>query len=189
MEGLRQVLSSVSPERRSARAAFSFGGLHCVVHSHRRHLMFMTGLAIFTGAALLLAKLRRRWMLRALDHDLALDVAVSAATLIAHWGTFSGVMGATIAGLLDQRGDVHRQAAVRLHPGKRLLPGHLPARHLAAPHPARPGEGYLAGASALLEVLHARHLHRDHRPHHRPRLRRASPLGYARGTAKPIRRP
>jgi hypothetical protein len=31
--------------------------------------MFFTGLAIFTGAALLLAKLRRRWMLRALDHD------------------------------------------------------------------------------------------------------------------------
>ena len=62
--------------------------------------MFMTGLAIFTGAALLLAKLRRRWMLKALDHDLALDVAVTAATLVLHWGTFSGVIGATIAGLL-----------------------------------------------------------------------------------------
>ena len=73
--------------------------------------MFMTGLAIFTGAALLLAKLRRRWMLKALDHDLALDVAVSAATLIAHWGTFSGVMGATIAGLLTS---VATSAAKRL---------------------------------------------------------------------------
>ena len=62
--------------------------------------MFMTGLAIFTGAALLLAKLRRRWMLKALDHDLALDVAVSAATLVLHWGTFSDVIGATVAGLL-----------------------------------------------------------------------------------------
>lgn len=62
--------------------------------------MFLTGLAIFSGAALLLAKLKRRWMLRALDHDLALDVAVSAATLIIHWGTFSGVMAATVAGLM-----------------------------------------------------------------------------------------
>jgi hypothetical protein len=62
--------------------------------------MFFTGLVIFGGAALLLAKLRRRWMLRALNHDLALDVAVTAATLVLHWGTFSGVIGATLAGLL-----------------------------------------------------------------------------------------
>ena len=66
--------------------------------------MFMTGFAIFTGAALLLAKLRRKWMLRALNHDLALDVAVSAATLVVHWGTFSGVMAATIAGLMTSIG-------------------------------------------------------------------------------------
>ena len=62
--------------------------------------MFMTGLAIFTGAAILLAKLRRRWLLKALNHDLAIDLAVTATTLAIHWGTFSGVMGATIAGLL-----------------------------------------------------------------------------------------
>jgi len=62
--------------------------------------MFFTGLAIFGGAALLLAKLKRRWLLRALDHDLAVDVAVSAITLVIHWGTFSGVMAATVAGLL-----------------------------------------------------------------------------------------
>jgi nucleoside permease NupC len=62
--------------------------------------MFFTGIAIFAGVAALLAKLRRRWMLRALNHDLALDLAVSAITLVVHWGTFSGVMAATIAGLL-----------------------------------------------------------------------------------------
>lgn len=62
--------------------------------------MFLTGLAVFAGVALLLAKLRRRWLLRALNHDLAIDVAVSAVTLAVHWGTFSGVMAATIAGLL-----------------------------------------------------------------------------------------
>ena len=73
--------------------------------------MFMTGLAIFTGVALLLAKLKQRWMLRALNHDLAFDVAVSAATLVVHWGTFSGVMAATIAGLLTS---VATSAAKRL---------------------------------------------------------------------------
>ncbi len=62
--------------------------------------MFFTGLAIFSGAALLLAKLRRRWMLKALDHDLVIDVVVTAVTLVIHLGTFSGVMAATVAGLM-----------------------------------------------------------------------------------------
>jgi nucleoside permease NupC len=62
--------------------------------------MFATGFAIFAGVALLLVKLRRRWMLRALNHDLAIDIAVTVVTLAVHWGTFSGVMAATIAGLL-----------------------------------------------------------------------------------------
>ena len=62
--------------------------------------MISTGLVIFVGVALLLAKLKREWLLRALHHDMALDVAVTAITLIVHWGTFSGVMAATVAGLL-----------------------------------------------------------------------------------------
>ena len=62
--------------------------------------MISTGIVIFTGVALLLAKLKREWLLRALHHDMALDVAVTAITLIVHWGTFSGVMAATVAGLL-----------------------------------------------------------------------------------------
>lgn len=73
--------------------------------------MFLTGIAIFGAVAALLAKLRRRWMLRALNHDLAIDLAVSATTLIVHWGTFSGVMGATVAGLLTS---VATSAAKRL---------------------------------------------------------------------------
>jgi len=62
--------------------------------------MLFTGIAIFGAAAALLLKLRRRWLLKALNHDLAIDIAVTATTLIVHWGTFSGVMGATVAGLL-----------------------------------------------------------------------------------------
>ena len=62
--------------------------------------MLTTGFMIFLGVALILAKLPRRTMLRVLKHDLALDIAVSLITLMIHWGTFSGVMAATVAGLL-----------------------------------------------------------------------------------------
>jgi nucleoside permease NupC len=62
--------------------------------------MFLTGLAVFVGVALLLIKLPRRVMLRALRYDLAIDLAVSLVILVIHFGTFSGVMAATIAGLL-----------------------------------------------------------------------------------------
>jgi hypothetical protein len=62
--------------------------------------MLMTGFTIFLGVGLLLAKLPRRTMLRALKHDLAIDLAVTTLVLLIHWGTFSGVMAATVAGLM-----------------------------------------------------------------------------------------
>lgn len=62
--------------------------------------MLITGLTIFLGVALLLVKLPRRIMLRVLKHDLKLDLAVTILVLLIHWGTFSGVMAATVAGLL-----------------------------------------------------------------------------------------
>ena len=62
--------------------------------------MISTGIVVFLGAALILVKLPRRLMLRALHHDVAIDLAVSVIVLTLHWGTFSGVMAATFAGLL-----------------------------------------------------------------------------------------
>jgi nucleoside permease NupC len=62
--------------------------------------MIETGLMIFLGIAFLLCKLPRRLMLKALHFDVALDLLVSALVLILHWGTFSGVMAATVAGLM-----------------------------------------------------------------------------------------
>lgn len=62
--------------------------------------MLMTGITVFLAAALIFAKLPRRTMLRALKHDLAIDLMVSMIVLLIHWGTFSGVMAATVAGLL-----------------------------------------------------------------------------------------
>lgn len=62
--------------------------------------MIETGLVIFFGLAFIFVKLKRRTMLRLLGHDLAIDLAVSLLALAIHWGTFSGVMAATFAGLL-----------------------------------------------------------------------------------------
>ncbi len=62
--------------------------------------MIFTGVTVFLGIALLLAKLPRRLMLKALGRPLALDLTVSALTLFLHWGSFAGVMAATVAGLL-----------------------------------------------------------------------------------------
>lgn len=62
--------------------------------------MLLTGFTIFFGVALILCKLPRRMLLRALHHDVALDLLVSALTLALHFGTFSGLMAATVAGLM-----------------------------------------------------------------------------------------
>ena len=66
--------------------------------------MFTTGLAIFLGLVFIFIKLRRRTMLRLLRHDMAIDVVVTLLTLAIHWGSFSGVMAATFAGLLTSVG-------------------------------------------------------------------------------------
>lgn len=62
--------------------------------------MFGTGFTVFLAMMLLLVKLPRRWALRLLNHDLAVDCAVSLIVLAIHFGTFSGVMSATVAGLM-----------------------------------------------------------------------------------------
>ena len=64
--------------------------------------MISTGIVIFTGIALLLAKLKREWLLRALHHDMALDLTVTVVMLIIHYGTFSGLMAATVAAITPE---------------------------------------------------------------------------------------
>jgi hypothetical protein len=73
--------------------------------------MFITGFMVFLGVALILVKLPRRTMLRALKHDLLIDIAVSCVVLLIHFGTFGGVMAATVAGLLTS---IMTSAAKRL---------------------------------------------------------------------------
>lgn len=59
-----------------------------------------SGLIIFLGLLFLAFKLRIKTTLTALGHPLALDLFVSVLAFATHWGTFSGVMAAAVAGLM-----------------------------------------------------------------------------------------
>ena len=87
--------------------------------------MLTTGFTIFLGVALILVKLPRRTMLRVLKHDLLLDIAVSLITLILHWGTFRGVMAATVAGLLTSLATSGLKRLIGHIDGDTYYPGRL----------------------------------------------------------------
>ena len=86
--------------------------------------MFETGFAIFLGLVFIFMKLKRRTMLRLLRYDMAIDVAVTVLTLAIHWGTFSGVMAATFAGLLTSVGTSMAKKAFGYMAGGRYYPGY-----------------------------------------------------------------
>jgi nucleoside permease NupC len=85
--------------------------------------MIETGILVFLGVVLILAKLPRRLMLKALHHDVALDLLVSVLVLIIHWGTFSGVMAATVAGLLTSLATSGAKKIFGYIDGKNYVPG------------------------------------------------------------------
>ena len=87
--------------------------------------MLETGVMVLLGVAAILIKLPRRWMLRALRYDLAIDLVVSATVLLIHWGTFSGVMAATVAGLLTSIATSALKRLVGYIDGERYYPGIL----------------------------------------------------------------
>ena len=87
--------------------------------------MIATGITVFLGLALIFAKLPRRTMLRALKHDLMIDIGVSLLVLLIHWGTFSGVMAATIAGLLTSLGTSGLKRLVGYIDGNAYYPGRI----------------------------------------------------------------
>lgn len=63
-------------------------------------MIIESGVIIFFGMLLLGIKLPRRISLKLLGHPLALDLSVSVLAYIMHYGTFSGVMAAAVAGLM-----------------------------------------------------------------------------------------
>ena len=63
-------------------------------------MIIESGVIIFLGMLLLGIKLPRRVSLRLLGHPLALDLSVSVLAYGMHYGTFSGIMAAAVAGLM-----------------------------------------------------------------------------------------
>ena len=63
-------------------------------------MIIESGVIIFLGMLLLALKLKPRTSLTLLGYPLALDLGVSVIAYILHWGTFSGVMAAAVAGLM-----------------------------------------------------------------------------------------
>jgi nucleoside permease NupC len=85
--------------------------------------MLTTGLMVFLGVALILAKLPRRLLLKTLNHDVALDLLVSILVLAIHWGSFSGIMAATVAGLLTSLATSGAKRIFGFIDGSRYVPG------------------------------------------------------------------
>ena len=63
-------------------------------------MIIESGVIIFVGLLLLSLKLPAHVTLRALGKPFALDLTVSVLAFVMHWGTFSGVMAAAVAGLM-----------------------------------------------------------------------------------------
>ena len=63
-------------------------------------MIIESGVIIFFGMLLLGIKLPRRVSLKLLGHPLALDLSISVLAYAMHYGTFSGIMAAAVAGLM-----------------------------------------------------------------------------------------
>lgn len=59
-----------------------------------------SGIIIFLGLLFLAIKLPRRTALWLLGRPLTVDLIASVLALVIHWGTFTGVMAAAVAGLM-----------------------------------------------------------------------------------------
>lgn len=58
------------------------------------------GVIIFLGIGFIFYKLPWVTKLKLLNHDILLDIVVSVTVLIIHFGTMTGLMAATVAGLI-----------------------------------------------------------------------------------------
>ena len=85
--------------------------------------MIESGLLVFLGIAFLMLKLPQRLALRMLKHDLVIDIAVSLLVFVIHFGTFSGLMAATVAGLTMSLMTSALKKLVGFIDGNRYVPG------------------------------------------------------------------
>jgi len=90
--------------------------------------MLEMGIVVAIGLIVTFCKLSWRNRLRMLSHPVAMDIAVFALLTMLHWGTFSGVMVATIGALFCSISlSAGRWAFGYIDKGK-YVPGHFPVR-------------------------------------------------------------
>ena len=63
-------------------------------------MIIESGVIIFLGFLLLAWKLPKKTVLWALGRPLLIDITGSVLAYVLHWGTFSGLMAAAVAGLM-----------------------------------------------------------------------------------------
>lgn len=63
-------------------------------------MIIESGVIILLGFLALFVKLPKAFVLKTLGYPLAIDLTGSIVAYILHWGTFSGVMAAAVAGLM-----------------------------------------------------------------------------------------
>lgn len=61
--------------------------------------MIEMGIVVGMGLLITLVKLTWRWKLRVLSNPLLVDTIIFIALTLIHWGTFSGVMVATVGAM------------------------------------------------------------------------------------------
>jgi len=87
-------------------------------------MIIESGVIIFLGMLFIALKLKTKTSLVLLGHPLAVDLGVSAVAFGMHYGTFSGVMAAAVAGLMSSgftsiaRYSVGYIESGEYHPGK-----------------------------------------------------------------------
>lgn len=88
-------------------------------------MIIESGVIIFLGLLLLGFKLPLKTSLRLLGRPLALDIGVSALAFIMHYGTFSGVMAAAVAGLMCSGFTSAARYAIGYIEGSKYFPGKI----------------------------------------------------------------
>jgi hypothetical protein len=63
-------------------------------------MIIESGIIILLGFVFIVAKMKRKTLLKMLGYPLAVDITGSVVAYVLHWGTFSGVMAAAVAGLM-----------------------------------------------------------------------------------------
>ena len=86
-------------------------------------MIIESGIIVFVGLLLLFIKLPRIFALQLLGYPLALDVAVSVIAYALHWGSFTGVMAAAVAGLMCSGFTAVGRWAIGYKKGGRIIPG------------------------------------------------------------------